>query len=283
MQNDDTACLAEHWRSLSNNKRRSGPQSALFWDKRAEGFSRNINGKRREKRTSEVFGMIKSTGLEFDGAEVLDIGCGPGTLAIPLAKMGAEVTALDISKEMLKRLEGRAEEEGLTSIRTMLSSWSDTDIDAHGFRDRFDLVISSMTPGINGPESFDRMIQASKNVCYYSNFVSRKWDRSYYELYHMLFGEKYGQGGYGFHIPFMYLYSMGIRPTIKLSKNTWNSDETVESMVETVSGFFSGSKDIDDEMKARMRKYFEERSENGMYHSATESITGIMVWEKNGM
>jgi hypothetical protein len=53
---------------------------------------------------------------------------------------------------------------------------------------------------------------------------------------------------------------MGIRPTIKLSKNTWNSDETVESMVETVSGFFSGSKDIDDEMKARMRKYFEERS-----------------------
>ena len=281
MQNDDTACLAEHWRSLSQ-KRRDGPQSALFWDKRAEAFSRNIKGDRREKRRAEVFELIKKTGLELNGANVLDIGCGPGTLAVPLAEMGARVTALDISAQMLKRLENRAREEGLTSIKTILSSWSDIDIDAQGFRSRFDLVIASMTPGINGPETFDKMMQASRNVCYYSNFVSRKWDISYYELYQMLFGEKYGEGGYGFHLPFMYLYSMGCRPVIKISKNNWKSDETVDSMVETVSGFFGGRKDIDDEMRLRMRRYFEERAEGGNYHSETESITGMMVWEKNG-
>lgn len=281
MQSDDTACLAEHWRGLSQ-KRRGGPQSAIFWDKRAEGFSRNIRGDRREKRMSEVLGLIKGTGLELDGAEVLDIGCGPGTLAVPMAEMGSKVTALDISTEMLKRLENRAAERGITSIKTILSPWSDIDIDALNFRNRFDLVIASMTPGINGPETFDKMMQASSKVCYYSNFVSRKWDVSYYELFQMLFGEKYGDGGYGFSIPFMYLYSMGYRPVIKLSKNTWKSDETVEGMVDTVSGFFGGSKDIDDEMKARMRKYFEERAKEGKYHSATESITGMMVWEKNG-
>ncbi len=281
MQSDDTACLAEHWRSLSQ-KRRSGPQSALFWDKRAEGFSSNIRGDRREKRMSEVLGLIKGTGLELEGAEVLDIGCGPGTLAVPLAEMGSKVTALDISTEMLKRLDKRTAERGITSIKTILSPWSDIDINALGFRNRFDLVIASMTPGINGPETFDKMMQASRKVCYYSNFVSRKWDVSYYELYQMLFGEKYGDGGHGFHIPFMYLYSMGYRPVIKLSKNTWKSDETVEGMVDSVSGFFSSSKDIDDEMKARMRKYFEERATDGKYHSATESITGMMVWEKNG-
>ncbi|MDD2836688.1 MAG: class I SAM-dependent methyltransferase [Methanothrix sp.] len=281
MQNDDTACLAEHWRGLSQ-KRRDGPQSALFWDKRAEVFSRNIKGDRREKRRAEVFELIKKTGLELNGANVLDIGCGPGTLAVPLAEMGARVTALDISAQMLKRLENRSREEGLTSIKTILSSWCDIDIDAQGFRSRFDLVIASMTPGINGPETFDKMMQASRNVCYYSNFVSRKWDISYYELYQMLFGEKYGEGGYGFHLPFMYLYSMGCRPVIKISKNNWKSDETVDSMVETVSGFFGGRKDIDDEMRLRMRRYFEERAEGGNYHSETESITGMMVWEKNG-
>lgn len=281
MQNNDAACLAEHWRSLSQ-KRRDGLQSALFWDKRAEGFARNIKGDRRQKRREEVFELIKRTGLELNGAIVLDIGCGPGTLAVPMAEMGARVTALDISAEMLKRLENRAAEMGITSIKTILSPWSDIDIDALGFKNRFDLVVASMTPGINGPESFEKMMQASRNVCYYSNFVSRKWDVSYYELYQMLFGEKYGDGGYGFPIPFMYLYSMGYRPVIKLSKNTWKSDETVEGMVDNVSGFFSGSKDIDGEMKARMRKYFEERAKEGKYHSTTESITGMMVWEKNG-
>ncbi|MDD4446451.1 MAG: class I SAM-dependent methyltransferase [Methanothrix sp.] len=281
MQNDDMACLAEHWRSFSQ-KRRDGPQSALFWDKRAEGFSRNIKSDRREKKRTEVFELIKKTGLELNGAEVLDIGCGPGTLAVPLAEMGARVTALDISVEMLKKLENRVREEGLTSIKTIQSSWSDIDIDALGFQSRFDLVIASMTPGINGPETFEKMIQASRNVCYYSNFVSRKWDVSYYELYQVLFGEKYGDGGYGFHLPFMYLYSMGSRPFIKISKNNWKSDETVDSMVETVSGFFGGRKDIDDEMRLRMRRYFEERAEGGRYHSETESITGMMVWEKNG-
>jgi len=281
MQNDDTACLAEHWRSLSQ-KRRDGPQSALFWDKRAEGFSRNVKSDRGEKKRTEVFELIKKTGLELNGAEVLDIGCGPGTLAVPLAEMGARVTALDISAEMLKRLENRAREEGLTSIKTIQSTWSDIDIDALGFRGCFDIVIASMTPGINGPETFEKMMQASKSVCYYSNFVSRKWDVSYYELYQMLFGEKYGDGGYGFHLPFMYLYSMGCRPAIKISKNSWKSDETVDRMVDTVSGFFSGRKEIDDEMRLKMRRYFEERAEGGKYHSATESITGMMVWEKNG-
>jgi len=279
MNCNNTECLAELWKSLTS-KRKSGPQSALFWDKRAEGFARNVKGDRREKRTAEIFDMIKSTGLSLEGAEVLDIGSGPGSLAIPLAKMGAKVTALDISAEMMKRLEKRAREEEVAMSQTILSAWSDIDIDALGFRGRFDLVLASMTPGINGPETFDKMMQASKKVCYYSNFVSRKWDASYYELYQILFNEKYGDaGGNGFHLPFMYLYSMGYRPIMKLSGNTWTSDETADSMVDTVSGFFSGSKDIDDDMKNRMKKYFEEKAENGMYHSSTESVTGMMVWE----
>jgi SAM-dependent methyltransferase len=276
---NNSACLAELWKSLTQ-KRGRGPQSALFWDKRAESFARNVRGDRREKRTAEIFDMIKSTGLSLEGAEVLDIGSGPGTLAIPLAKMGAKVTALDISAEMMKGLLKRADEEGVAMSQIILSAWSDIDIDAQGFRGRYDLVLASMTPGINGPETFDKMMQASKNVCYYSNFVSRKWDASYYELHQMLFNESYGEAvSNGFQLPFMYLYSLGYRPILKISKNTWASDEPVDCMADTVSGFFSGKKDINDDMKNRMKKYFEEKAENGMYHSSTESVTGMMVWK----
>jgi len=82
MDSESIECLAEYWRSLSL-KKRGGPHSALFWDKRAEGYSRCISADKREKRMAEVLGLIEGTGLNLDGAEVLDIGSGPGTFAIP--------------------------------------------------------------------------------------------------------------------------------------------------------------------------------------------------------
>lgn len=279
-KNEDTTYLAEHWRSQAQIRRR-GPHSALFWNKRAEGYSRAISKDRTQKRSDEFFDLIASTGLSLDGAEVLDIGCGPGTLALPLARMGAQVTAIDISEQMLTLLQKKAAEEGLNIERTVLSGWSDIDIDSQGFRDRFDLVVASMTPGIDGPDSFEKMIDASKNVCYYSNFVARKWDPSYYELYQMLFNGSYPDGGYGFSLPFMYLYSMGYRPTIKLSKSSWKNEETVEETVETVSGFFSSSKNIDEEVKGRIKEYFEKRAVNGLVQSTSDSIIGVMVWRKD--
>ena len=279
-ESENTTYLAEHWKSLAQNRRR-GPHSALFWDRRAEGYSRAILKDRKEKRSDEFFDLIANTGLSLDGAEVLDIGCGPGTLALPLARLGARVTAIDISEQMLKLLEKAAAEEGLNIKKTILSGWGDIDIDSQGFRDHFDLVVASMTPGIDGPDSFEKMIDASKNACYYSNFVTRKWDPSYYELYQMLFAEKYPDGGYGFSLPFMYLYSMGYRPTIKLSKSTWKNNETVEEAVETISGFFSSSKNIDEEMKGRIKEYYEKRAENGICQSTSDSIIGVMVWRKD--
>lgn len=277
---ENTAYLAEHWRSLAQNRRR-GPHSALFWNMRAEGYSRSISKDRKQKRSDEFFDLIASTGLSLDGAEVLDIGCGPGTFALPLARLGAKVTAIDISENMLELLEKNAAEEGLNIEKTILSGWSDIDIDSLEFRGHFDLVVASMTPGIDGPDSFEKMIDASKRVCYYSNFVARKWDPSYYELYQLLFNEKYPDGGYGFSLPFMYLYSMGYRPAIKLSKSCWKNEESVEEAVETVSGFFSNSKNIDPEMKGLIREYFEKRAENGLIQSTSDSIIGVMVWMKD--
>lgn len=43
-----------------------------------------------------------------DGAKVMDFGCGDGRVAIPLAALGYEVTAVDSSQRMLDRLAERA-------------------------------------------------------------------------------------------------------------------------------------------------------------------------------
>ncbi|GLP64312.1 hypothetical protein TUSST3_09320 [Streptomyces sp. TUS-ST3] len=43
-----------------------------------------------------------------DGAKVMDFGCGDGRVAIPMAALGYEVTAVDSSQRMLDRLAERA-------------------------------------------------------------------------------------------------------------------------------------------------------------------------------
>jgi SAM-dependent methyltransferase len=278
---ENTRSWAEFWHQVTPAIGR-GPRQASFWDRRAGRYAEYISRDRRDGKLKDVLDLIESTGLKLEGAEVLDIGAGPGTLALPLARMGARVTAVDISAEMLKRLEKSAAEENITSIRTILSPWKDVDLDALGFKGMFDLVIASMTPGINGPETFDKMLEASKGVCYYSGWVNRKWDKAYDELYRMLFNEDFKEAAHGFYLPFMYLYTMGYRPTIKIKQDLWKRDETVESMVDDVTGFFGSTKDIDEAIKGRMRAYFQERSKDGMYHSETLAVTGMMVWEKNG-
>ncbi|MBI1788003.1 MAG: class I SAM-dependent methyltransferase [Acidobacteria bacterium] len=48
---------------------------------------------------------------------VLDLGCGDGTTAIPLARAGAEVTGIDIARNLVAAGNKRAEEAGLSRLK----------------------------------------------------------------------------------------------------------------------------------------------------------------------
>src|SRR5918996_6294112 len=50
------------------------------------------------------------------GVRFLDVACGSGALAIPAARRGAHVVAVDIAPTMIDRLRARASSEGLSTI-----------------------------------------------------------------------------------------------------------------------------------------------------------------------
>jgi ubiquinone/menaquinone biosynthesis C-methylase UbiE len=59
--------------------------------------------------------VVKSLGIT-PPVRVLDLGCGDGTTAVPLARLGAEVVGIDIAKNLVAAGNKRAAEEGLTNL-----------------------------------------------------------------------------------------------------------------------------------------------------------------------
>src|SRR3989344_5190033 len=59
--------------------------------------------------------LVKSLGIK-PPLKVLDLGCGDGTTAIPLALAGAEVVGIDIAKNLVDAGNRRATEMGLNNL-----------------------------------------------------------------------------------------------------------------------------------------------------------------------
>jgi ubiquinone/menaquinone biosynthesis C-methylase UbiE len=73
------------------------------------------------------------------GMKVLDLGCGDGTTALPAAKLGADVTGIDIARNLVEAGNRRAAEAGLTNCRFQEGDASNL----QGVEDKtFDLVVS---------------------------------------------------------------------------------------------------------------------------------------------
>ena len=51
-----------------------------------------------------------------DGLQVLDLGCGDGTTAVPAAQLGADVLGVDIASNLVAAGNARAEALGLTNL-----------------------------------------------------------------------------------------------------------------------------------------------------------------------
>src|SRR3989344_5703746 len=60
--------------------------------------------------------LVKSLGIK-PPLRVLDLGCGDGTTAIPLALLGAEVVGIDIAKNLVDAGNKRAEAMGLNRLK----------------------------------------------------------------------------------------------------------------------------------------------------------------------
>src|SRR5260370_26835191 len=100
------------------------------------------------RESGEAF--VKSLGITR-GLEVLDLGCGNGTTALPEARLGADVLGVDIAANLVAAGNIRAKEAGLANCRFQEGDASNL----HELKDNsFDLVVS-MFGAMFAPKPFD--------------------------------------------------------------------------------------------------------------------------------
>lgn len=122
---------------------------ASAWDARAAQSS----WKRRHDDYSEAF----LARLDLSGvATVLDVGCGPGLLSLPIAAQVGHVHALDYSTGMLDGLRAAITRDGVPNVTPWALSWTD---DWHDVP-RCDLAIASRSLMVADLEAALRRLDA---------------------------------------------------------------------------------------------------------------------------
>ena len=117
---------------------------------------------------TQIAGLMRESGEAFVGTlgiqppvRVLDLGCGDGTTAVPLARLGADVTGIDIAHNLVEAGNKRAAEAGLKNLK-----FQDGDAcNLQGVGDHsFDLTLS-MFGAMFAPRPFDvasEMVRVTK-------------------------------------------------------------------------------------------------------------------------
>ncbi len=96
----------------------SRKRDTRFWDGRASSFAKAAS----ETAYADQFLAIMKPEAHWT---VLDMGCGSGTLAVPLAGLVSSITAVDFSTQMLTVIGDRCGKEGICNVSTVHGRWED--------------------------------------------------------------------------------------------------------------------------------------------------------------
>lgn len=213
-----------NWEALSEltkPKTTAGPMAvdpAKMWGAAAEMYDKMAQLEQEYTR-NQVDAMI--IGKEDT---VLDVGCGPGRLSVPMAARAKHVTSLDVAPQMLAKCQENAEKAGVKNLTTQLLNWDDVrpgeNVDKH------DIVVASRTTALADLIRLNALANKYVFILCWTKSPSLK------EVHDALF---YGVDDQfrpmppmnrmlGYNVNFNLLYDMGVNPSVKVVTDGFHKD-----------------------------------------------------------
>jgi SAM-dependent methyltransferase len=269
-------------------------QQNVDWHQIWKNTMENCTGLGRESGTlkqwtvSEAERFLKKSGEQYvellmqkikatSGDKVMDIGCGPGRLTIPLAKIAESVTAVDTSQGMLEVVKRRAKEEGLDNITYVNKFWLEV-VPGKDIQKSYDITLASNC--INLLAAKEIQVDHQKQLDWNLNEALQKIDavgktnyltmpvmhhKGFSEIHEILEKEYHPFPSF-IHVHNV-LYQLGIRPEIDYFSTHCKRQSKPENVIERLGWVH----DITEEQK--------ERIEEKIFSSENKADdTGLQVW-----
>lgn len=179
----------------------------------------------------------------------IDVGAGCGTLAIPLARAGKLVTALEPSSSMLGILKRDIASEKLKGITTVQAAWGEKPVKAH------DVLICANVPGLlKDPLAFlPEAVKTVKKAVFLIENADPEADKFYYkELYPLLFGRAFEKRS-DYFVTYAALHAMGIYANVEIID--YNFDQPFDDVEEAVTFWKEYIGIVTEEHDARLKKF----------------------------
>ena len=217
-------------------------KSSDDWNKKAKNMSINIQNSIYTKEFIEK--------IDFDSVDsLLDIGCGPGTIALNVASKVKNVYALDYSALMLECVENSCKNDGITNVKTINKSWYDNWDDVPNA----DIVVASRSMEVKDIKEAVLKLNSKANKRVYlttkvgGSFVDK-------EILNQLKREIYPKPDYIYLLNV--LHNMGIYAKVDFIKSennkfsSFSADEFIEKVSWSLGELTTEEKDI-------LKLYFE--------------------------
>lgn len=114
--------LAEEWKKMDCARRT--PDSVDHWNQRSRTYAKGASD-------GYVQAFIQNMDVS-NSSIILDMGCGTGSLALPLARLGHGVIAADFSEGMLERVVEAAQKQNISLVLPSMTSQGNVDIPTTG-------------------------------------------------------------------------------------------------------------------------------------------------------
>ncbi|MFQ5479690.1 MAG: class I SAM-dependent methyltransferase [Thermodesulfobacteriota bacterium] len=213
------------------------------------------------------------------GAEsFLDVGSGCGSLALPLARAGKKVTALDPAPPMIAILDNDIKKEGLANLKTITATWEAGATEPH------DVIICANVPGLlKGRRDFLKEAdEAAGKYVFIIESADPGADKFYYkELYPLVFNRKFGPRK-DYIATYDALHAMGIFANVRVVE--YDFDQPFTSMDEALEFWKEHMCIVTAEHDETLKDFLSKKlvTSNGRLISKIHKKSAIIWWKKEG-
>lgn len=205
----------------------------------------------------------------------IDLGCGEGSITIPLAKKVSKVTAVDSSGKMLEILEDKCKEESIDNMNIIHKDLEEITVDDVG---KQDIVLASRS--INGifpiKKTIANLNEIANKYVYITLFGPNNWkfEHDFYDSINKKYSE-FASYSYFFNI----LIDMGIYPNIEnleIKKN--RKYDSIEDVME--NGKWNLNQ-YSEEEKEQLKDYLKnnlKKNQYGKLYNKNDKADWILIW-----